>query len=73
MRYNLEYLQCMKGGVGTYNDTPISQIHLLGKLKFWCHVTAIPNLTNHISFVMFSRKGPGGMDSCTNELLRKYS
>ena len=49
MRYHLEYFQSIKGGIGIYNNgTPISQIYLLGKIKFWCHVIATPNQINHV-------------------------
>lgn len=48
MRYHLEYLQCIKGEIGIYNnDSSTSQIYLRGK-KFWCHVTATPNQTTHV-------------------------
>lgn len=58
MRYHLEYFQCIKGGSRIYNNgTPISQIYLLGKIKFSCHVTATPNQINHMSLVVFFRKG----------------
>lgn len=69
MRYNLEYLQCSRGGIGTYNnDTPISQIYVLGTIKCWCHVIAIQNLINHMFWAMFSRKGSWDMDSYTDDL-----
>lgn len=64
----------MKSGVAMYNNAaPVSQIHLLGKIKCWCHVKAIPHLINQMILVMFSRKGPRETDSYTKDLLRKSS
>ena len=56
MRYHLEYLQCIKGEIGIYNnDSSTSQIYLWGK-NFGVMLQPL-QIKQLMSLAMFFRKG----------------